>query len=284
MNDEKLVVELVYSLVWMVATKWESFRYRPEIDNLNFAPDLEVRSPLSFSIESDEDNPDELEQLLRNLHSAEICTVGETDFEHRAYVQLEFDEPNFRATLRKAKIDNFLRHHALLKTFLEGASWFDQHFESSKDGRRALAAFPIGRDWFSAPRHFIEPIKALSNAGYCESENGQFRWSQSIEPHMKAAKLWVGDKTIHQVRDAELKRIWDTMPERLKAPFVDHALDVKGFDVLSFAMVMGQFWYDGRWHDAPEDPESLRRGELRGGYVPTAKELGKLYDEGQLRD
>jgi len=49
-------------------------------------------------------------------------------------------------------------------------------------------------------------------------------------------------------------------------------------------MVLGHFWYDDKWHDEPENPESLKRGDLVGGCVQIARELGNLFKTGKLKD
>lgn len=283
MIRESLSVELIYSLFWMSVTKGQSHKHRREINSLNYVPDLEIANKSSFSIESDENNPDPNERLFRALQATGVCTVGNTDYQHLAIVQVLFDGPDLRTSLRGADIEAFLEEGTIIPVFLEEASGFDRHFESSRDGRPALAALPHGKGWFFEPRHFAAPVNALSDAGYCEPKGEQFRWSRSVGPHMQAAGLWVGEKTIDQIREAELSDIWDTMPPKFKQPMMDQAKQVNGLDILSFAMVMGHFWYDGKWHDKPENPNSLKRGNLPGGFIPTARELGKLFDAGKLK-
>jgi len=74
------------------------------------------------------------------------------------------------------------------------------------------------------------------------------------------------------------------MPSRFKSPFLDQAKKVNALDVISFSMVLGHFWYDDKWHDEPENPESLKRGDLVGGCVQIARELGNLFKTGKLKD
>lgn len=283
MNKEALTIELVHSLFWMNLTREESYKFRREINNLKFAPDLDVPNKTSFSIESNDANPEPHEKLFRDIQATGICTVANTDYEHRARVQVHFDDLNLKSSLKRAGIVSFVATDKTVAIFLEEAANFHRNFESSNGGQSALAALPIGKEWFSAPRHFVAAVTALSNAGYCECNGAQFRWSQSAEPHMEAAKLWIGEKSADQVREEELIRIWETMPTKFKDHLLSLAKESDGFDVVSLSMVIGHFWYDGKWHDAPEYPDSLKRGDLPGGYIGAAKELDKLLQVGKIK-
>ena len=282
-SQKMLVLELVHSMFWMNITSHSAYRHRNEIDTGSFNPTLEVSSNSGFSIESDQDDPELKEKFFRKVATSKICTVGETDYEHRASVELHFDAENLRDALLDTDISAFVEIDLAIEAFLDDSARFERQFESSRDGRPALKSLPITMEYFSVPKHFIAVLATLVKSGYCEGVQSQYRWLSKIKPHMEAVHLWADGKTRHQIREAELSHIWDTMPKRFKAPFLDHAKKVNALDVLSYASVMGHFWYDYQWHEVPEDMESLKRGDLRGGHISTAKELGKLFKEGKLK-
>lgn len=282
-NQTILISELVHSIFWMNITAHSVYQHRKEIDAGSFNPTLEVFSNSSFSIESDQDDPELKEKFFRRVSASKICTVGETDYEHRASVKLHFDAVNLRDALLDIDISAFVGSNLALEAFLDDAARFEGHFESNKDGRSALKSLPITMECFSAPKHFVAVLDTLVNSDYCERVQSQYKWLSKIKPHMEAVHLWTDGKTLHQIREAELSHIWDTMPKRFKAPFLDHAKKVNALDVVSYASLMGHFWYSNKWHEQPEDLESLRRGDLRGGHISTAKELGKLFKEGKLK-
>lgn len=282
-NQEMLVSELIHSIFWMIITAHSSYRYRKEIDKGSFNPTLEVSSNSRFSIESDQDDPELIEKFFRKVSTSGICTVGETDYEHRASVELHFDEVSLKDVLLDKNVSTLVDSSLVIEAFLDEAARFEKHFESSEDGRSALKSLPITMDWFSAPNHFVAVLDILAKSKFCEKIQGQYRWLSKTKPHMEAVHLWVDGKTIHQIQEAELSHIWNTMPKRFKAPFLDHAKKVNGLDVLSYASLMGYLWYGDQWHEEPEDMESLRRGDLVGGHISTAKALGKLFKEGKLK-
>lgn len=289
MDEKKLLAELVHSILWMKVTSGSSHLHREEIDTLTFSPPLDVSTPSGFGIDSSSDEEGDpfdyrLERFLRTLSGSDICSVGQTDYAHRAFVKLNFDTPNLRDALLEKKIRSFVSETETIEVFLGEAARFNCIFESSKDGRYALDSLPIMMEWFGAPRHFAIVLETLTDAGYCTKASSKFQWLSKIKPHMEAVQLWQYGKTVHEIRTEKLTSIWDSMPIRFKSPFSEHGKKAGGLDVLSFATVMGHFWYDDRWHDEPEDPQSLKRGDLlRGGHISTARELGRLFREGKLK-
>lgn len=277
------MAELVHSIFWMHVTSEKAYFHRKEINENKFVPSLEVASQICFSIESDDDNPELTETFFRKISASGICSVGDTDYEHRAYIELTFNTPTLRETLENSNIAVPIEDGIIIAAFLEEASQFESYFLSAQDDRPSLESLPITMDWFSAPRHFASALDALVTSGYCELDQSGYRWLPKIRPHMETVHLWKGGKTIHQIREARLCHIWDTMPIRFKTVFLEVAKKNNGLDIVSFAFLMGHFWYDEQWHEEPEDLKSLKRGDLRGGVIPTARDLGKLFKEGKLK-
>ncbi len=282
MENDTLALELMHSLIWMCDTSSNSYKHRSEINDLTYVPDMGVNPQATFSIHSDDEDQYRLEALLRNVLMTPICTVAETDYEHRAKVQLHFSGPDLRSSLSQISVADVAPLSMLIETFLDEASRFDSMFFSSKDGQRALHALPISKDWCSIPRHFKAPVEALSTSGYCEIGDQLFRWSPSVEPHMEATRLWIDGKTVDELLDLKAINIWQTMPNKFKVPLEQHAKRVNGFDVLSLAFLMGHYWYAEQWHTVPEDQKSLDEGVLLGNHISTAKDIARLYKVGKF--
>jgi|GEM_PF-4396678 len=282
MNRKILFVELVHSLLWMNKTKGQSHKHREAIDTLNFVPNLQVENKSYFTIEVDDELPSRLEKFLRKIQVSGICTLRNSCYGPWAKVEIHFKGRDLRTCLCDANIGNFIQEGELVSVFLEEAANFDSSFESSIDGRRALAALPVDWEWFTPPHYFAEPVNTLLNAGYCETNALKYRWTEKVRPQMEAALLWVGDKTSFQLREEELLQIWNTMPERFRMLFAQQAREKDSLDVINLAMIMGHFRYDGEWHEKPENLEGLRQGILPGGQISTATELNRLFKSGKI--
>ncbi len=70
------------------------------------------------------------------------------------------------------------------------------------------------------------------------------------------------------------EQIWKTMPDKFRDDFVNESGEI---DVLSLSLYMGHFFDGKNWHDTPESMDSLKRGDLKGGYLGIAREIADIF-------
>jgi hypothetical protein len=283
MKSQQIVCDLVCAILWMRILERESYLHRESIDALSFSPTKEFERDARFSVETwDDEDRSLLETWLRAYEPNGLWTVVDSDYENWMYVTVLFGREEIEERLNSNDILNFGGIDSVLPVFLREAHEFHNLFRSRKDGQPALTKVEIHSDWFAFPTHFAEVLHTLMHAGYCEIRGSDMRWNPSIGPHMVSANLRVGKDTVDEINYQKLKQVWDSMPLRIKTSFLEKATPAKGLDVLALAMILGHFWYDGKWHTIPENEESANRGELKGGYISTAKEIDELYKAGKL--
>lgn len=274
---DALCRELLHALAWMMWKSHTTHLNRSAIDAGELTLDPDVPNGAAFRSlleEQDEHTADALTAL-------NLLDCGERGYRGDSYAcRFTFSGPTLRAEFSCMEAPNLLSVERLVPAFLVQASVFGSNFKSSRDGREAVASLPIVQEHFEAPSHFAVYVSALCDEGYCTRESHGYVWTSKIRPQMEAARLWEGFNTKDELRENYLKDIWETMPEALKRPFLRTG---EGLDVLSFAFAMGHFFYDDRWHVQPEDPKSFADGDLRGGFIPVAKEIDTLIKAGKLK-
>lgn len=214
----------------------------------------------------------------------EILSIDEDTYDHSVNFEFTFQDKTLFAHLVAADRLALVDFDLLITTFLQEASTFGTSFVSSVDGRQAIDSLPISQSVFTAPPHFQSAIDALCQSAFCAEVDGGYLWTSSVRPFMESARLWVGDKTRDEVRETELTEIWDTMPPKLRS--LIRGKQKGSLNVLGLAMVIGNFRYGGRWHEKPKNKDNFQGRDLSlsGGHIPTAKEIGRLYSDGKLRD
>jgi hypothetical protein len=273
---DTLCREMLHALAWMMWNSHATHLHRSEIDAgaLTLEPDVPNGAAFRSLLEEQD------EQTADALRALNLLDCGERGYDGIYICRFTFAAPTLRAELSNMAAPNLLNVERLIPAFLVQASMFGGSFRSYRDGREALASLPIVQVSFELPSHFAVYVHALCDEGYCAHDANGYVWTRKIRPHMETARLWEGFNTRDELREHHLKKIWDTMPEALKRPFLQSG---KNLDVLSFAFAMGHFFYDDRWHTTPEHPRSFADGDLRGGFIPVADEIDTLIKAGKIR-
>ena len=278
-KETRLRIELLHCIGWMFFHRCRSHLWRDQIDAGRLALPEDVPKETAFT------GPgsyltDDFQRIFRALGCLQI---NDPIYDNMVRFRFAFQERNLREHLEASGRLEAIPRDDLFTTFLRWASELGRGFVSFSLGREAIGSLPIVQSDFPAPPHFNRAIDALCDCGFCARVENGHRWTEAIRSYMESAHLWVGEKTRDEIREAELIEIWDSMPAKLKAPYVK---ELKGhFDVLTFALLMSHFWYRGTWHEKPESLHRVRLGaaSFKGEHIPTAKELFDLHAKGKLK-
>lgn len=275
-QERRLLIELVNSVCWMFFHSHTRRFWTDEIKLGNLKLPDDIQQGVTFSTPSD-DRDLTIGELLNPLGILSIKdSIGST-----GYIKFIYPEDTLRAHLEATDRLSLVDFDRLMTTFLSEGSIFGKSFRSSETGKEAIASLPISQSVFQVPTHFQEPINALRQSGFCTAVNGGYLWAEPIRPFMETAYLWRGDQTRDEIREAELTKIWDEMPPKLRSAIME-----SGLNVIDLACVMSLLLYDGKWHTKPKykdiDPNDVE-SYMRGSDLATAIEIGRLYRDGKLQ-
>lgn len=275
-----LRIELLHGLGWTVFHRQTTHLWRRSIDPANLVLPIDVNRGGAFVTPGDDRDL----AFGRIFGPLDILAIDDDTFDHSVNFKFTFPEETLRSHLEASDRVAAVVVDDLMTAFLDEASAFGAALELFVDSRQAVAAsMPVVRSVFQPPQHFEKAVGALCQSGFCTETADGYLWADSVRPFMEVAGLWIGNRTKDEVREDELIEIWKTMPIRLKSLLTKGSNG--GLDVLSLAVAMSQFWYGGKWHEEP-----LNKGEtssdiiLKGGHIPTAKEIARLYSSGKLTD
>lgn len=277
--DDRLRIELLHSLGWMFFHRNTRRRWLEQINAGHLVLPGDVPHASAFATPSGEEHL----VLGRAFQPLGILLIDDETYDHSANLAFTFPEASLRAHLEATDRLALVALDPLIPTFLSEAARFGSAFRSSRDGREAIASLPISQAAFDVPAHFQAAVQALCQCRLCAQVDGRTRWSAPVRPHMEAAYLWIGDQTRDQVREAELTKIWTTMPAKLKSLVTGGGKG--GVDVLSLALALTHLWYKGKWHKTPRNRELVKLGAdgISGDHIVTAKEISRLLEDGKLR-
>ena len=131
------------------------------------------------------------------------------------------------------------------------------------------------REEFTASSDFERAFKLFARCGYVERVGDAVKWTARIAPEMRAIHAWTdGGLSREELYDAEIERMWRTMPPRFREVFFSGG----PVDVISLSAAITQCWYDGRWQDTPLDPDDPGISSLARN-IGKARDLAKKFGE-----
>lgn len=204
--------------------------------------------------------------VLREAGAAQPLNVDETPhenpnaatFQHR----IKFDLPGLREYMAGPLPESAPPLSDVIKSFLRLTAAQEREVSTQRD------PFPV-------PPQFSRVFNLFARCGYVERAGDAVKWTARIAPEMRAIYAWTeNDLSREELYDAEIERMWRTMPPRLREVFFSGG----SVDVISLSAVIWQCWYDGRWQSTALDAGDPRISSL-GGAIGKARDLAKRFSE-----
>lgn len=254
-TDQQLKIELLHSLGWMF-----SFGHIQSRRDLEEPARLAAIPAVPNGTDTTLYNTSDTHEILSEVFKP-FGIISETPWSYDAYTyRFEMKENFLREHLGGSPLIDKTATKPLLVAFLKIASDFDPRQTLKLTGWPS-PALPTHQGEWPLPEHFQSVVCALERHGLCTSRAGRYLWTSAVAPYMEEAYLWFDGVPAAEVRQRALLQRWDTMPPKVRAMVAtpDGSLDLR-----RLMIVWGHFWYDGAWHEKPENELNFQRNLLVG--------------------